>query len=98
MSTGRSKINVSYVSELARLKLSPEEQARLSGQLTHILEYVDQLSKLNIDGIEPTAHATPLVNVFRKDESRPGFSAQTALKNAPQKMNNLFVVPRVVED
>ena len=93
-----NKIDVAYVAQLARLELTAEEKARLEGQLASVLEYVDQLRKLNVDGIEPTAHAIPMVNVFREDKNRPGIPLELALKNAPQRMNDLFVVPKVVED
>ena len=91
-------IDVSYVAQLARLKLTADEERTLAGQLASILEYVDQLKQLNVEGIEPTAHAFPLVNVLRKDESRPGLPIDAALKNAPLRNNDLFVVPRVVEE
>ncbi|MFA6543372.1 MAG: Asp-tRNA(Asn)/Glu-tRNA(Gln) amidotransferase subunit GatC [Limisphaerales bacterium] len=48
-------------------------------------------------GVEPTAHAFPMVNVFRPDETRPGLSNEDALRNAPKKASGLFVVPKVVE-
>jgi aspartyl-tRNA(Asn)/glutamyl-tRNA(Gln) amidotransferase subunit C len=99
------KIDVAYVAQLARLELTDEEKARLEGQLGSILAYVDQLRKLSVDNIEPTAHAIPQVNVFRKDlphaeagEASKGLTVEEALKNAPQRMNDLFVVPKVVED
>jgi len=98
MSTSGKPIDVAYVAQLARLELTGEEKDRLAGQLGHVLEYVDQLRKLNVEGIEPMAHAIPQVNVFRKDESRPSPPLEEALKNAPQRMNDLFVVPKVVED
>lgn len=98
MSTGNNKIDIAYVAQLARLELTDEEKVRLAGQLGRILEYVDQLRKLNVDGIEPTAHAIPQVNVFRKDEVRAGLSVEEALNNAPQRMNDLFVVPKVIEE
>jgi len=98
MSAGDHKIDVQYVAQLARLALSAEEQKKLSGQLENVLEYVGKLGQLDVKAIEPTAHAMPLANVFRKDESRPGFTAAEALKNAPQQMNDLFIVPRVVEE
>jgi aspartyl-tRNA(Asn)/glutamyl-tRNA(Gln) amidotransferase subunit C len=50
-----------------------------------------------VSKIEPTAHAVPLVNVFRKDEVRGSLSNEEALKNAPAKANGLFVVPKIVE-
>jgi aspartyl-tRNA(Asn)/glutamyl-tRNA(Gln) amidotransferase subunit C len=98
MSNNGHKIDVAYVAQLARLELTPEEMTRLEGQLGNVLAYVDQLRKLNVDGIEPMAHAIPQVNVFRQDESRPSTPLELALMNAPQRMNDLFVVPKVVED
>ncbi len=90
-------IDVTYVAQLARLQLSPDETARFQSQLGQVLSYVEQLGSLNVDGIEPTAHAFPQNNVFRRDETRPSLSVEDALKNAPQKMNDLFRVPKVVE-
>lgn len=98
MSSNENKIDVAYVAQLARLELSAEEMTRLQGQLGHVLEYVDQLRKLNVEGIEPMAHAIPQMNVFRQDENRPSMPLELALMNAPQRMNDLFVVPKVVED
>ena len=90
-------IDVTYVAKLARLDLSTEEIARFQTQLGQILNHVEQLRKLDVTGIEPTAHAIPQVNIFRSDEVRPSLSVEEALQNAPQKMNDLFRVTRVVE-
>jgi aspartyl-tRNA(Asn)/glutamyl-tRNA(Gln) amidotransferase subunit C len=98
MSNSGKTIDVAYVAELGRLELTEAEKSRLAGQLGSVLDYVDQLRGLNVEGIEPTAHAIPMVNVFRDDQSRPSLPLEEVLKNAPQRMNDLFVVPKVVED
>ena len=91
------KIDVNYVAHLARLSLSPEETATFGAQLGHVLDYIEQLNEVNVDGVEPTAHAFPLVNVMRPDEIRPPLSHEEALLNAPAKANGLFMVPKIVE-
>lgn len=97
MTSPHAEIDVTYVAQLARLGLSPEETTTFQTQLKQVLAYVEQLRQLNVDGIEPTAHAAPRVNVFREDEVRPSLKTEEALQNAPQKVNDLFQVPRVVE-
>lgn len=89
--------NIKYVAHLARLKLTPEEETQLGAQLGNILGYIEKLKEVDVTGVEPTAHAFPLVNVFRADEPRPGLSTEEALRNAPKRANGLFVVPKVVE-
>ena len=89
--------NIKYVAHLARLKLSPEEETQLGAQLGNILGYIEKLKEVDVTGVEPTAHAFPMVNVFRSDEVRPGLSNDDALRNAPKRSSGLFVVPKVVE-
>lgn len=89
--------NIKYVAHLARLKLSPEEETQLGAQLGNILGYIEKLKEVDVAGVEPTAHAFPMVNVFRADEVRPGLSNDDALRNAPKRSSGLFVVPKVVE-
>ncbi len=89
--------DVKYVAHLARLSLSAEEETQFGSQLTNILGYIEKLKQLDVSQIEPTAHAVPLVNVFRKDEVRPSLSNEEALRNAPAKANGLFLVPKIVE-
>ena len=91
------EINVAYVAKLARLGLSSDETALFQSQLKQVISYVQQLDGLKVDGIEATAYASPRVNVFRQDEVQPSLKAEESVKNAPQKMNDLFRVPRVVE-
>ena len=59
---------VSYVAELAHLKLDDDQRAQAAADLARMIGYVDQLSELDNDGVEPMSHAFPVVNVFREDE------------------------------
>ena len=91
------EIDVKYVAHLARLALSPEEEQKIGAQLNHILTYIEKLNELDVSNVEPTAHAVPLVNVTRPDETRPSLSQDEALRNAPVRANGLFVVPKIIE-
>ena len=92
-----AELDVRYIAQLARLNLTDEETARFQAQLSHVLEYVDKLSAVDVSAVEPTAYATAVVNVFRADESRACFEPAEALANAPQAANGLFIVPKVIE-
>jgi len=89
--------DIKYVAHLARLSLTPAEEEQFGAQLAGILEYIEKLKQLDVSGIEPTAHAVPLVNVARADRVRPSLSNEEALRNAPAKANGLFIVPKIVE-
>ena len=89
--------DVKYVAHLARLNLSPVEEQKLAAQLGNILGYIEKLKEVDVSGVEPTAHAFPLVNVTRPDEVRPSLSNDDALRNAPAKAGGLFIVPKIVE-
>ncbi|HPC59123.1 MAG TPA: Asp-tRNA(Asn)/Glu-tRNA(Gln) amidotransferase subunit GatC [Verrucomicrobiota bacterium] len=90
-------IDVKYVAHLARLALSPEEEQKIGAQLASVLEYIEKLKEVDVSGVEPTAHAFPLVNVTRPDEVRHGLTNEEALRNAPAQSNGLFLVPKIVE-
>jgi aspartyl-tRNA(Asn)/glutamyl-tRNA(Gln) amidotransferase subunit C len=92
-----AEIDVKYVAHLARLSLSPEEEKKLSAQLGVILGYIEKLKAADVTGVEPTAHAFPLVNVTRRDGVRPSLPNEDALRNAPAQANGLFMVPKIVE-
>ena len=92
-----AEIDVNYVAHLARLTLSAEEEQKLSAQLGNILGYIEKLKEADIAGVEPTAHAFPLVNVTRPDETRASIPGDEALRNAPAAANGLFIVPKIVE-
>jgi aspartyl-tRNA(Asn)/glutamyl-tRNA(Gln) amidotransferase subunit C len=89
--------DVKYVAHLARIALSPDEQEKFGAQVSSILGYIEKLNQVDVSQIEPTAHAMPLVNVFRPDEVRPSLSNAEALRNAPASANGLFMVPKIVE-
>jgi aspartyl-tRNA(Asn)/glutamyl-tRNA(Gln) amidotransferase subunit C len=89
--------DIKYTAHLARVALTPAEEEKFGAQLSNILGYIEKLSELNVDQIEPTAHAMPLVNVFRPDEVRPSLSNEEALRNAPAGANGLFMAPKIVE-
>ena len=90
-------IDVKYVAHLARLSLSPDEEQKIGAQLGNVLGYIEKLKEVDVAGVEPTAHAFPLVNVSRPDEVRPSMSNAEALRNAPAQANGLFIVPKIVE-
>jgi len=90
-------LDVNYVAHLARIGLSADEQEKFGAQLSNILGYIEKLNQLDVSGIEPTAHAVKLVNVFRADEVRPSLPNEEALRNAPASANGLFMVPKIVE-
>jgi len=92
-----ANLDVKYVAHLARLELSPEEEQKIGAQLGDVLGYIEKLKEVDVSGVEPTAHAFPLVNVTRLDEVRPSLSHEDALRNAPAQANGLFMVPTIVE-
>ena len=91
------EFDVKYIAQLARIALKPEEEKKLGAQLGHILGYIEKLGQLDVSGVEPTAHAVPLINVTRADETCVSLPRETALSNAPRHANGLFIVPKIVE-
>ena len=89
--------DIKYVAHLARIALTPEEEQHLGPQLARILAHIEKLKELDVNGVEPTAHAVPLVNVMRPDEVRPSLPHEEAMRNAPAQANGLFTVPKIVE-
>ena len=79
------------------MDLSEAERAKMGAQLKDILAYVAKLNELDVSKVEPTAHATPLTNVLRKDEVRPSIETAKVMKNAPEHSRDLFIVPKIVE-
>lgn len=92
------KMDIGYVANLARIELSEEEKEKFRSQFGDILKYFDRLSEVDVEGVEPTAHAFPRHNVWEKDEARPGFSVEAALSNAPARRQDQVVVPKVIEE
>ncbi len=93
----RMKMDIEKVARLARLELSDEEKETFGNQLEQILTYMEQLSRLDTTGVEPTSHAIPVHNVFREDEVKPSFPQEEVLATAPAEEDGHFKVPRIIE-
>ncbi len=93
-----SREEVLHVARLARLHLTEDEVERMRAQLDAILAYVDKLRELDVEGVEPTSHAVPLVDVMRDDALAPCLPQEAALANAPDRAGEFFRVPRIIED
>ena len=89
---------VDHVARLARLDLSDAERSRMETELTQILAHAEKIQTLDLDGIEPTSHAVPIVNALRDDQVAESLPADIALANAPDKEDARFRVPRIIED
>ncbi|HLW68548.1 MAG TPA: Asp-tRNA(Asn)/Glu-tRNA(Gln) amidotransferase subunit GatC [Gemmataceae bacterium] len=91
------KEQVQWVATLARLQLSDADLAKMTQQLSAILEYVDQLKKVPTDGVEPLAHPLKVSNVFRDDAPVPSLTVDAALANAPDRTGDFFGVPPILD-
>ncbi len=91
-------MNIREIAHLARIELSDEEATRYQEQVEQILHYVEQLNLIDIDGIEPTAHAGAVFDIVREDRaSCSSLSQEAALANAPAVSHDKFRMPKVVE-
>ncbi len=91
-------IDIDYVANLARLDMSTEEKAKLGGQLDDILGYFEKLNAVDVEGVEPMAHAHRVFNVWREgDEPGETYGPEVLTKMAPEQRDNQVVVPKVVE-
>ncbi|UMZ74532.1 Asp-tRNA(Asn)/Glu-tRNA(Gln) amidotransferase subunit GatC [Natranaerofaba carboxydovora] len=89
---------VRHVADLGRLYVKDEDVDAFAEQLGEVLKWADKLQELDLDGVEPTAHALDMKNVFRNDERRESLSTEKALENAPDKEDGYFKVPRIIEE
>ena len=96
MSDRLSHSDVEHVANLARLALSAEEVEQLTDQLAVILDHAEDVAALDLDGVEPTAHPLPLVNVLRPDDVRPCLDRDEVLAQAPAAEDGRFRVPRIL--
>ncbi len=92
-----SKKEVEHIAQLARLGINDEEKEKYAGQLSAILDYVEQLNKLNTDKVLPIGHITGAENVIRKDEIKNKPDREDMLKNAPSKENGFIKVKSIFE-
>lgn len=87
--------DVRHVAMLARLALTDEQVASLNVELGALLGHIDELRKLDLEGVEPTAHPLAMTNRMREDVVVPGLPREAALRNAPDTDGAAFVVPAI---
>jgi aspartyl-tRNA(Asn)/glutamyl-tRNA(Gln) amidotransferase subunit C len=93
-----SKEEVEHVAKLARLAVSEEEKEAFSRQLSEILTYIGKLNELDTSKVQPTSHVLDLSNVLRDDVIRESLSTTDVLANAPDRVNDFFRVPKIIEE
>ena len=89
---------VRKVAKLSRLELTDAEVDEFTGQLSAILDYVEKMNELDTTGVEPLAHCLPINNVFREDSVKESLGTEKALANAPQRDEDFFKVPKILDD
>jgi aspartyl-tRNA(Asn)/glutamyl-tRNA(Gln) amidotransferase subunit C len=93
-----SRSDVEHVAHLARLGLTDEELTRLEGQLNHIIDQYEILTRLETDDIAPTAQTIELENILREDVVRPSLPVDAVLANAPARQGDFIVVPAILDE
>jgi aspartyl-tRNA(Asn)/glutamyl-tRNA(Gln) amidotransferase subunit C len=88
--------DVSYIAELARLQFTEAEQEKMARELNMILHYVEKLNEVDTEGVEPLSSIHDQSNVLREDVEVPSLSNADALKNAPDRQDRFFKVPKVI--
>jgi aspartyl-tRNA(Asn)/glutamyl-tRNA(Gln) amidotransferase subunit C len=91
------KEEVKHIAKLSRLSFTDEELEKSTATLSAIVDFANELSNIDVDGVKPTAHILDIKNVFRKDEISPSFDREKILQNAPTKEAGCISVPKVVE-
>ncbi|MGA7836626.1 MAG: Asp-tRNA(Asn)/Glu-tRNA(Gln) amidotransferase subunit GatC [Ignavibacteriaceae bacterium] len=89
--------DVEHIAELARLTFKDDELENFTRQLNEILAYVDKLNELDTTNVEPLSHPVEGVNVFREDIVKPSIDREEALRNAPERSELFFKVPKVID-
>lgn len=89
--------DVSRIADLARLELTAEEATQFQKQLGSIVAFVDTISSLDVEGVEPTAHPAPVFDCFREDVAVAGLERDQFLRNAPDEAMEQVRVPKVVD-
>lgn len=94
--SGISSDVIEDVEILAKLQLTPEEKVKAGLDMEEMIEYFDKMNELDTEGVEPLTHIFNMGNVMREDEITNEDGSEDALKNAPEKHNMAFVVPKTV--
>jgi aspartyl-tRNA(Asn)/glutamyl-tRNA(Gln) amidotransferase subunit C len=84
---------VLHVARLARLELPEEEVGRMASELSHVLDHIEKIRELDLDGVPPTSHVIDVVNALRQDEPEPSLPADVVLAAAPEPLEGGFGVP-----
>lgn len=92
-----SVAEIRHIAHLARLELTPEDEAAYVATLDHILSHFEKLQQLDTSGVEPTAHVTDMETPFRDDVVRNQPTVEALLANAPQRDGSFFKVPKIME-
>ena len=88
---------VRRIAHLARIAVSDAEVPHLQGELNAMLAFVEQLSEVNVEGVEPMTSVTPMEMKMRADVVTDGATTDDILKNAPAAEDHFFLVPKVLE-
>lgn len=88
--------DIEKLAHLSRLELTEEELVAMESDMNKMLQFVDKINALNLEGIEPLAYMSDEVNVLRADDVKQDISHEDALKNAPDKDTDYFRVPKVM--
>ncbi len=96
--SAHTTIDIDYLASLARLELTASEKALFSSQLATILDYFQRLNRIETSGVEPSAHAFPLENVWADDTVGTTLAPDAAARNAPAWRDQQFVVPKIIDE
>jgi aspartyl-tRNA(Asn)/glutamyl-tRNA(Gln) amidotransferase subunit C len=91
------KISIEHLAQLARLSVSDNEKTLFADQIDSILSYMDKLNELDTSTIEPTSHVISLSNVVREDLLKDSLERENALRNAPDRTDKFYRVPKIIE-
>ena len=91
------KATVARIATLARIEVPEAHQDRLAGELSQILNWIEQLGEVDTDGVEPMRSVMPIAAHWRQDVVTDGNRSEEILQNAPKSHDGYFVVPKVVE-
>jgi len=84
---------VLHVARLAQLALTEEEVTRMAAELSKVLDHIEKIRELDLEGVPPTSHVVDVVNALRADEPRPSLALEVALASAPEPLAGGFGVP-----
>jgi len=91
------KKEVEYVAKLAKIDITQEQKEFLGRQLSKILDYIDKLKELDVEGVEPMRELHAARDIFRQDKVKPSMLEENILKNSPLREGDYFKIPKVIE-